>query len=91
MAIDACDYAISVVNECRGIFGAAQNRLEHTYNNSRNAEENQQAAESRIRDTDIAKEMVAYSKNNILARAGQSMLAQANQGTQGILALLQYK
>lgn len=89
MAIDACDYAISVVNECRGIFGAAQNRLEHTYNNSTNAEENQQAAESRIRDTDMAKEMVNYSKNNILAQAGQSMLAQANQGTQGILSLLQ--
>lgn len=88
MAIEACDYAISVVNECRGIFGSVQNRLEHTINNSANAEENQQAAESRIRDTDMAKEMVNYSKHNILAQVGQAMMSQANQSTQGVLSLL---
>lgn len=87
--IGACDNAMAVLNDRRSYFGASQNRLEHTYANSANAEENQQAAESRIRDTDMAEEMVKYSKNNILAQAGQSMLAQANQGTQGILNLLQ--
>lgn len=87
--IDIADYALEYVNKRRSLYGAYQNRLEHTYNNSANTEENSQAAESRIRDTDMAKEMVAFSKNNILSQAGQSMLAQANQGTQGILNLLQ--
>lgn len=87
--IDIADHALEYVNKRRSLYGAYQNRLEHTYNNSANTEENSQAAESRIRDTDMAKEMVAFSKNNILAQAGQSMLAQANQGTQGILNLLQ--
>ena len=66
-----------------------QNRLEHTISNLDTAAENTQTAESRIRDTDMAEEMVEYSKNNILAQAGQSMLAQANQSTQGVLSLLQ--
>ncbi|MDD6429416.1 MAG: flagellin, partial [Lachnospiraceae bacterium] len=69
--------------------GAVQNRLEHTIANLDNVSENTQSAESRIRDTDMAKEMVQYSKNNILAQAGQSMLAQANQSNQGVLSLLQ--
>ena len=68
---------------------AIQNRLEHTISNLDTAAENTQTAESRIRDTDMAEEMVEYSKNNILAQAGQSMLAQANQSTQGVLSLLQ--
>lgn len=89
MAIEACDNAVSIINKCRSIFGSSQNRLEHTINNSANAEENQQAAESRIRDTDMAKEMVNYSKHNILAQVGQAMMSQANQSTQGALALLQ--
>ena len=66
-----------------------QNRLEHTSNNLDNVVENATTAESRIRDTDMVEEMVNYSKNNILAQAGQSMLAQANQSTQGVLSLLQ--
>ncbi len=65
-----------------------QNRLEHTINNLDTTSENTSAAESRIRDTDMATEMVEYSKNNILAQAGQSMLSQANQSTQGVLSLL---
>ena len=69
--------------------GAIQNRLEHTINNLQTTSENTSAAESRIRDVDMATEMVEYSKNNILAQAGQSMLAQANQATQGVLSLLQ--
>ena len=69
--------------------GALQNRLEHTIANLDNVSENTSSAESRIRDTDMAKEMVQYSKNNILAQAGQSMLAQANQSNQGVLSLLQ--
>ena len=69
--------------------GAIQNRLEHTTANLDNISENTQAAESRIRDTDMAEEMVTYSKNNILQQAGQSMLAQANQANQGVLSLLQ--
>lgn len=73
----------------RSYFGASQNRLEHAYANNKNTEENTTAAESRIRDTDMATEMVDFSKNNILAQVGQSMLAQANQSTQGILSLLQ--
>lgn len=81
--------ALSKVSEQRSTLGALQNRLEHTIANLDNIAENTQAAESRIRDTDMAEEMVEYSKNNILAQAGQSMLAQANQATQGVLALLQ--
>lgn len=77
------------VSKLRSHLGAQQNRLEHTYKNNRNAEENTTAAESRIRDTDMAAEMVRYSNNNILAQAGQSMLAQANQTNQGVLSLLQ--
>ena len=81
--------AISAVSTQRSKLGAIQNRLEHTIANLDNIAENTQAAESRIRDTDMAEEMVEYSKNNILAQAGQSMLAQANQSTQGVLSLLQ--
>ena len=81
--------AIKTVSETRSKLGAIQNRLEHTINNLNTTSENTQAAESRIRDTDMASEMVEYSKNNILAQAGQSMLAQANQQTQGVLSLLQ--
>ena len=80
--------AIDKVSTQRSYLGAIQNRLEHTIANLDTASENTQAAESRIRDTDMAKEMVTYSKNNILAQAGQSMLAQANQSTQGVLSLL---
>ena len=81
--------AIATVSEQRSALGAIQNRLEHTIANLDNVAENTQAAESRIRDTDMAEEMVEYSKNQILAQAGQSMLAQANQATQGVLSLLQ--
>lgn len=88
-AIDAIADAISKVSEQRSALGAVQNRLEHTIANLDNIAENTTAAESRIRDTDMAEEMVEYSKNNILAQAGQSMLAQANQSTQGVLSLLQ--
>ena len=82
-------YAIEVVSKQRSAMGAIQNRLEHTIANLDTTSENTQSAESRIRDTDMASEMVTYSKNNILAQAGQSMLAQANQSTQGVLSLLQ--
>ena len=88
-AIDAITDAISQVSSQRSSLGAIQNRLEHTINNLDNVVENTTSAESRIRDTDMAKEMVNYSKNNILAQAGQSMLAQANQANQGVLSLLQ--
>ena len=88
-AIDAITDAISKVSAQRSSLGAVQNRLEHTINNLDNVSENTTSAESRIRDTDMAKEMVNYSKNNILAQAGQSMLAQANQSNQGVLSLLQ--
>ena len=88
-AIDAIADAISQVSSQRSALGAIQNRLEHTINNLDTAAENMQTAESRIRDTDMAEEMVNYSKNNILAQAGQSMLAQANQSNQGVLTLLQ--
>ncbi len=81
--------AIDSVSTQRARLGAVQNRLEHTIANLDTSSENTSAAESRIRDTDMAKEMVTYSKNNILAQAGQSMLAQANQSTQGVLSLLQ--
>ncbi len=88
-ATTAIDAAIKKVSASRGKMGAVQNRLEHTINNLDTAAENMQTAESRIRDTDMAEEMVNYSKNNILAQAGQSMLAQANQSNQGVLTLLQ--
>ena len=87
-AIDAIADAINKVSEQRSALGAVQNRLEHTIDNLDNVVENTTAAESRIRDTDMAEEMVEYSKNNILAQAGQSMLAQANTATQGVLSLL---
>ena len=88
-AIDRIAAAIEKVSSQRSSLGAVQNRLEHTIANLDNVVENTTAAESRIRDTDMAEEMVEYSKNNILAQAGQSMLAQANQSTQGVLSLLQ--
>ena len=88
-AIDAIADAVSKVSSQRSALGAVQNRLEHTISNLDNVVENTTSAESRIRDTDMAEEMVNYSKNNILAQAGQSMLAQANQSTQGVLSLLQ--
>ncbi len=81
--------AINSVSEQRSALGALQNRLEHTVANLDTVSENTSAAESRIRDTDMAKMMVEYSKNSILTQAGQSMLAQANQSTQGVLSLLQ--
>ena len=80
--------AIETVSSQRSKLGALQNRLEHTVLNIDNIAENTQAAESRIRDTNVPKEMVEFSKNNILAQAGQAMLAQANQSTQGVLSLL---
>ena len=88
-AIDAIADAVSKVSAQRSALGAVQNRLEHTIANVDNVVENTTSAESRIRDTDMAEEMVEYSKNNILAQAGQSMLAQANQSNQGVLSLLQ--
>jgi flagellin len=80
--------ALESVSEQRSNLGAIQNRLEHTIKNLDNVVENTQSAESLIRDTDMATEMVKYSNNNILAQAGQSMLAQANQSNQGVLSLL---
>ena len=88
-AMEKIQAAIKTVSSQRSDLGALQNRLEHTVANLDNVSENTQAAESRIRDTDMASQMVDYSKNNILAQAGQSMLAQANQSTQGVLSLLQ--
>ena len=88
-ATTTIDAAIKKVSEQRSKLGAVQNRLEHTIANLDTAAENTQTSESRIRDTDMAEEMVAYSKNNILLQAGQSMLAQANQSNQGVLSLLQ--
>jgi flagellin len=87
-AIDAIADAIQKVSAQRSSLGAVQNRLEHTINNLDNVVENTTSAESQIRDTDMAETMVEYSKNNILAQAGQSMLAQANQSNQGVLSLL---
>ena len=81
--------AIRTVSYHRSKLGAIQNRLEHTISNLDNSAENLQASESTIRDTDMADEMTRYSKNNILMQAGQSMLAQANQATQGVMSLLQ--
>ena len=88
-AITTIDDAINTVSTTRAKLGAVQNRLEHTINNLGATSENLTAAESRIRDTDMAKEMMAFTKNNILTQAAQSMLAQANQQPQGVLQLLQ--
>ena len=87
-AMDAISKALESVSQQRSDLGAVQNRLEHTIKNLDNVVENTQAAESQIRDTDMATEMVKFSNNNILAQAGQSMLAQANQSNQGVLSLL---
>lgn len=87
-AIKVIDAAINRVSETRASLGAMQNRLEHTINNLGTTSENLTAAESRIRDTDMAKEMMGFTKNNILMQAAQSMLAQANQQPQGVLQLL---
>ena len=88
-AITQINYAIDGISSMRSDFGALQNRLEHTINNLGVQHENISAAESRIRDVDMAKEMMAYTKNNILVQASQAMLAQANQVPQGVLQLLQ--
>ena len=88
-AIDTINDAIDDISSLRSDFGALQNRLEHTINNLGVQTENLSAAESRIRDVDMAKEMMAYTKNNILVQASQAMLAQANQVPQGVLQLLQ--
>ena len=88
-AMDNIQSGINILSEMRSKLGAVQNRLEHTVANLDNISENTQSAESRIRDRDMAEEMVEFSKNNILAQAGQSMLAQANTSTQGVLSLLQ--
>ena len=88
-ATTTIDAAIKKVSSQRSQLGAVQNRLEHTISNLDTAAENTQTAESNIRDTDMADTMVEFSKNNILAQAGQSMLAQANQTNQGVLSLLQ--
>ena len=88
-AITAVSGAIEKLSEQRSRLGAYQNRLEHTIANLDTSAENLQTAESRIRDVDMAAEMVEYSKYNILSQASQSMLAQANQSTQGVLSLLQ--
>ena len=87
-AIDSIADAVAKVSAQRSLLGAVQNRLEHTINNLDNVVENTTAAESQIRDTDMATEMVKYSNNNILSQAGQSMLAQSNQANQGVLSLL---
>ena len=87
-AIDTIKEALASVSKQRSDLGAVQNRLEHTIKNLDNVVENTTSAESSIRDTDMASEMVRYSNNNILAQAGQSMLAQANQSNQGVLSLL---
>ena len=86
--IDKVNEALKKVSGHRSYFGAVQNRLEHAYNINQNIIENTQFAESQIRDTDMASEMVSYSNNTILAQAGQSMLAQANQSNQGVLSLI---
>ena len=87
-ALETLDSAIKKVSEQRSALGAAQNRLEHTIKNLDTSSENLQASESRIRDVDMAKEMMNFQKNNILQQAAQSMLAQANQAPQGVLSLL---
>ena len=88
-AIGTIDEALKKINKQRADLGAYQNRLEHTVNGLNIGAENLQAAESRIRDTDMAKEMVEFTKNQVLTQAGTAMLAQANQSTQGVLSLLQ--
>ncbi|MEL7649275.1 MAG: flagellin [Sedimentibacter sp.] len=88
-AISTIDAAIKLVSDERANMGAVQNRLEHTINNLGTTSENLTAAESRIRDVDMAKEMMEFTKNNILSQAAQAMLAQANQQPQGVLQLLQ--
>ena len=87
--IATVDSNLKIVSAGRSMLGAYQNRLEHTIANLDNAAENTQASESRVRDVDMAKEMMEYSKNNILQQAAQSMLAQANGSTQSVLQLLQ--
>jgi flagellin len=87
-ALADIDAAIGAVSDLRGSFGAVQNRLEHTLNNIRTYQENLTASESRIRDVDMASEMVEFTKNNILQQAGTAMLAQANQSPQAVLSLL---
>lgn len=87
--IGYADYAINYISEQRALYGAYQNRLEHTYNNNANTEENVTAAESRLRDTDMADEMVNYTRHSILEQAGQSLLAQANKNPENVLQLLQ--
>ena len=88
-ALDTIKDAINYVSNVRGTLGATQNRLDHTINNLSVMQENIQDAESTIRDTDVADEMMAYTKNNILIQSAQAMLAQANQVPQGVLQLLQ--
>ena len=88
-SIEAVKAAQQIVSEERSTFGAYQNRLEHSVRNNMNIEENTQSAESIIRDTNMAEEMQKYSSSNIIAQAGQTMLAQANQSKQGVLSLLQ--
>ena len=88
-AMDTVESAIDAVSNMRSYYGAVQNRLEHTIANVENIEENTQGAESRIRDTDMAEEMVSYSSAQIITQAAQSMLAQANQSSQGVLQLLE--
>ena len=87
--ISSCDVAIETLNKERSKIGAQQNRLERAVSINQNVEENTQAAESRLRDADMAKEMLDYSKHNILEQAGQAMLTQANQSAQGVLNLIQ--
>ena len=81
--------AIKIINSQRSEIGASQNRLEHAYNINKNSSENTQAGESRIRDTDMVDEITKNAKLSMLSQAGQSMLAQTKQSTQGVLALLQ--
>lgn len=88
-AMSKVQSAIEIVSKQRSALGAIQNRLEHTINNLDTSAENTQSAESRIRDTDMAEEMVQYTSTSIIQQAGQSMLAQANSQTQGVLSLLQ--
>ncbi|MBX7359941.1 flagellin, partial [Clostridium chauvoei] len=87
-SIKTINSAIEQVSTQRSKLGAVQNRLEHTINNLNTSSENLTAAESRVRDVDMAKEMMAFSKNNILSQAAQAMLGQANQQPQGVLQLL---
>jgi flagellin len=88
ISVSDIDAAIQDVSTARGAFGAVQNRLEHRLNNLATYQENLTASESRIRDVDMAEEMTKFTKLNILQQAGTSMLAQANQGPQGVLSLL---